>query len=228
GGWTFRIAVNSGGTQVRFIEFDTSGTRGAGVIKKQDTTKFTLASLNGDYAFGIAGFDDSSSRVAAAGALTADGSGSITTGGSIDVSESGAATGQIAITGGAVNAPNSTQGRGTVGVHAAVAGTPGSFTCASYVVSATELFIVDIDAANWLVPRFSGSLLKQNKPGGGFTTASMNGASVFVNTGFDTSHSQTNTGIGQFNANGTGTIRSISLDQHADAMILTASSNGTH
>lgn len=228
GSWTFRMAVNPTGTQVRFIQFDTSGTRGAGVIEKQDPTKFALATLNGDFAFGIAGFNDSSSRTAAAGALTANGTGSINNGGSIDVSVSGSATGPITITAGTINAPNGSTGRGTLTVNAAVPGSPGSFAFAYYIVSASEIFLVDIDASSLLVPRFSGSLLKQNKPGGGFSLTSMNGASIFVNTGYDISHSQTNTGIGQVIANGTGTLTSVSLDQNADATILTATSNGSY
>ena len=228
GSWTFRMAVNAGGTQARFIEFDSSGTRGAGVIKKQDPTKFTLASINGDYAFGVAGFDDSSARVAAAGALTPNGSGSINPGGSIDVSQFGAASGQVTITGGTVNAPSPGTGRGTLVVNAAVPASPGSFTFAYYVVSASELFVLDIDAVNLLVPRFSGSLLKQNKPGGGFSAASLSGTSVFINVAFDTSHTQTNTGIGQINADGSGTFTSVSLDQNADGVITTATSNGSY
>jgi len=228
GSWTFRMAVNSTGTQARFIQFDTSGTRGAGVIKKQDTTMFALATLNGDFVLGVAGFDDSALRTAAAGTFTANGSGSISNGGSIDMSQFGTASGQITITGGTINAPNGSTGRGTVSVNAVLPGLPGSLTYAYYIVSASEIFIVDIDATSLLVPQLSGVLLKQNKPGGGFSLASMNGASIFANTGFDISHSQTNTGIGQVSANGTGTLTSVSLDQNADGTILTATSNGSY
>jgi hypothetical protein len=228
GSWTFRVAVNATGTQARFIEFDNSGTRGAGVIKKQDPSKFTLASLNGDYAFGAAGYSDSGSRTAAAGAFTANGSGGINNGGSIDVSDSGSSSGQITITGGTINTPNGTTGRGTLVVNAVVPSSPGTFTFAYYIVSASKLFVVDMDAANLLVPRFSGSLLAQNKPGGGFSLASMNGAAIFTNTGFDVSHVSTNTGVGQVNANGSGTLTSVALDQNSDGMILTATSNGSY
>jgi len=227
GTWTFRLAVNSAGTQARFIQFDASGTRGAGVIKKQDTTKFNLAAFAGDFAFGIAGYDDSSSRFASAGAFTA-GSGSISNGGSLDVSLSGSSTGQITITGGTINAPGASTGRGTLSISAAIPGLPGSLNYAYYIVSANELFVINIDASNLLVPRLAGSLLKQNKPGGGFSLTSFNGTSVFMNTGFDISHSQANTGAGQVITDGAGNITSISLDQNADATILTATSNGTY
>jgi len=228
GTWTFRVAVNATGTQARFIQFDNSGTRGAGVMKKQDPTKFTLASVNGDYAFGVAGYDDSSSRTAATGAFTANGTGSINSGGSIDVSQSGGSSGQITVTGGNISAANASTGRGTLVVNAAVPGSPGSFTFAYYIVPASELFVADIDATNLLVPRFSGSLLKQNKPGGGFSLASLNGTAIFINTGLDTSHAQANTGIGQIKADGSGTLTSVSLDQNADGTILTATSNGSY
>ncbi len=227
GAWTFKLAINSAGTQARFIQFDASGTRGSGVIKKQDTTAFTIASIAGDYAFGIAGYTDPASRTASAGSLTHNGSGSVTSG-LLDASVSAASTGQISITGGTVGAPSATTGRGTLAINAAIPGLPGTLNFASYIVSGSELFFLNMDAAAAGVPRFSGSLLKQNKPGGGFTLASFNGTAIFAQTGFDISHTQTNVAIGQVVANGSGTITSASLDQNADAAINTGTSTGSY
>lgn len=227
GAWTFKLAINSTGTQARFIQFDTSGTRGSGVIKKQDTTTFTLASITGDYAFGMVGYTDPGTRMASAGALTHNGSGGVT-GGLLDASTSGASTGQITITGGSVGTPSATTGRGTLAVNAVIPGLPGTLNYAYYIVSGSELFFLNMDAAAAGVTRFSGSLLKQNKPGGGFTLGSFNGTGIFAQTGFDISHAQTNVAIGQVVANGSGTITSASLDQNADAAINTGTSTGSY
>lgn len=227
GAWTFKLAINSGGSQARFIQFDTSGTRGSGVIKKQDTTKFTLASIAGDYAFGVAGYTTSTSRTASIGFAIHNGSGSMT-GGSLDASVSGASSGAINITGGTVGTPSGTTGRGTLAINAAIPGLPGTLNYAYYIVSGSELFFLNMDAPAAGVPRFSGTLLKQNKPGGGFTTGSFNGTAIFMQTGFDISHTQANAAIGQVVANGSGTLSSASLDQNADGAINTGTSSGTY
>lgn len=227
GAWTFKLAINSTGTQARFIQFDASGTRGSGVAKKQDTTAFTLASIAGDYAFGMAGYTDPGTRIASAGALTHNGSGGVT-GGLLDASTSGASTGQISITGGSVGSPSGTTGRGTLAINATIPGLPGTLNYAYYIVSGSELFFLNMDAPAAGVARFSGTLLKQNKPGGGFTLGSFNGTAIFMQTGFDISHTQTNVAIGQVVANGSGTITSASLDQNADGAINTGASSGTY
>ena len=227
GAWTFRFATNSTGTQARVIRFDASGTRGSGIIKKQDTTKFTLPSITGDYAFGLAGETSLAQRTATVGVVTHNGSGGVTAG-SMDASVSGGATGQVTITGGTFGTPNGTFGRGALSVNEVISGFPGTLNFSYYIVSGSELFILNMDAPAQNVPRFSGSALKQNKPGGGFTNAALNGTSIFTFTGFDISHAQANVAIGQITANGTGTISSASIDQNADAAILTASSTGSY
>ena len=227
GTWTFRLALDATGSKARFIQFDASGTRGSGVIKKQDTTKFTLASITGDYAFGMTGYTDSASRTSTVGALTHNGTGGITAG-SLDASVSGAATGQVSITGGSFSTPNATYGRGALAVNATIPGLPATLNFVYYVVSGSEMFVLNNDAAAASVPRFSGSALKQNKPGGGFALGALNGISIFAFNAYDVSHSQANVAIGQITANGSGTITSASIDQNADGTILTASSNGTY
>ena len=227
GAWTFRFATNSTGTQARVIRFDASGTRGSGIIKKQDTNKFTLASIAGDYAFGMAGETNLAQRTATVGVVTHNGSGGVTAG-SMDASVSGGATGQVTITGGTFGAPNGTFGRGALSVNEVIPGFPGTLNFSYYIVSGGELFILNMDAPAQNVPRFSGSALKQNKPGGGFTNAALDSTSIFTFTGFDISHAQANVAIGQITANGSGTISSASIDQNADAAILTASSTGSY
>ncbi|HXN52595.1 MAG TPA: putative Ig domain-containing protein [Candidatus Acidoferrum sp.] len=225
GTWTFRMSVDATGQKARFIQFDASATRGSGLIKKQNTSQFATA-LAGDFAFGMTGYDDAANRTSADGALTAA-SGNISSG-SLDASTSGASTGQIAISGGVISAASGSAGRGTLSVNATITGLPATTTYAYYMVSSTELFFVNINPLVDSVPRFTGSLLKQNKPGGGFALSSLNGAAVFRFSALDTSHSQTNVAIGQIVPNGSGTITSASLDQNADGVITTGTSSGSY
>src|SRR6202158_3449105 len=68
GTWTFRMSVDATGQKARFIQFDASATRGSGLIKKQNTSQFATA-LAGDFAFGMAGYDDSAKRTTVVGAF---------------------------------------------------------------------------------------------------------------------------------------------------------------
>ena len=226
GTWTFRMSVDATGQKARFVQFDASGTRGSGLIKKQDTAQFATA-LAGDFAFGMTGYDDVENRTSVDGAFTAA-AGNISTG-SLDGSTSGASTGQIAISGGAISAASGTAGRGTLSVNHTITGFPATTTYAYYMISASEAFFVNINPVVDSVPRFNGSLLKQNKPGSGFTAGSFNAAVIFRSSALDTSHLQTNVAIGQVVPDGLGSITSASLDQNADGVITTAGpSSGTY
>jgi hypothetical protein len=226
GTWAFRMSVDATGQKARFVQFDASGTRGSGLIKKQDTAQFATA-LAGDFAFGMTGYDDVENRTSVDGAFTAA-AGNISTG-SLDGSSSGTSTGQIAISGGAISAASGTAGRGTLSVNHTITGFPATTTYAYYMISASEAFFVNINPVVDSVPRFNGSLLKQNKPGGGFTAGSFNAPVVFRSSALDTSHLQTNVAIGQVVPDGLGSVTSAFLDQNADGMITTAGpSSGTY
>src|SRR5258707_11333570 len=61
-------------TKGRIIEFDDasgSGTRGEGILRRQDPTSFTTNSIQGNYVFGSAGTDPSAGRVADLGVFRA-------------------------------------------------------------------------------------------------------------------------------------------------------------
>src|ERR1700738_199802 len=90
GGGTLAFAMMANGN-AKFVEIDAAGghgTVGSGTMEKEDTTAFSTAKIAGDYAFGVAGFDQSNNRTAMAGRFTANGLGTFTNG-AADVNLSG-------------------------------------------------------------------------------------------------------------------------------------------
>jgi hypothetical protein len=158
-------------TKAEFIEFDTSGTRGSGVIGMQNPAAFSAAAISGAYALGLSGVNSSGLRFGLAGRFTADGAGSINSGevdtdsrtpGGGTISSNGSFAGTYSVAG---------TGRGTVTVTSGATLGPFSF----YVVSATELFAIST-APQSTSGLSSGQILQQS--GGPFVNASLNGASV--------------------------------------------------
>jgi hypothetical protein len=177
---TFAFAINANGNTARFIEFDDvigTATRGSGVIRKQDTTAFSTASIKGGYAFGFTGIDSTNNRLGLAGTFQADGAGNFTSG-AVDGDAAGTLLTDVAFT--ATYSVAST-GRGTVTLN--IPGQPANLSL--YVVSATELVMIETDpvivggiSTN---PILSGRVFQQTGAGS-FTNASLQGDSViYVN-----------------------------------------------
>ena len=165
---TFRFAVGSFtagvASKARFIEFDSTTTRGGGVIEKQDPTAFSIAKITGDYAFGV-----SSGFSSAAGRFTAT-SGNITAG-SLDEDNQGTLNSDAPFTGTYSVAAN---GRGTMTLN--ITGSANPVNAVFYVVSSGELQLMSSDAQN-VNTLFAGMILQQ-KGAGKFSNASLNSASV--------------------------------------------------
>src|SRR5260370_1300803 len=76
GGGTLAFAMMANGN-AKLVEIDAgggNGTVGSGSLEKVDTTAFSTAKIAGDYAFGVAGLDQSNNRTAITGRFTANGS----------------------------------------------------------------------------------------------------------------------------------------------------------
>src|SRR6202790_3783046 len=75
GGGTLAFAMTANGN-AKFVEIDAGGghgTVGSGSLEKVDTTAYSTAKIAADYAFGVAGLDQSNNRTAIAGRFTANG-----------------------------------------------------------------------------------------------------------------------------------------------------------
>ncbi len=150
GSMTFRMGLGglSGGvmTRGRIIEFDDGsgvGTIAAGILRLQDPTSFSLASLQPNYAFGMDGTDSKGAPVSIAGSFGVSGTGSIANG-NADINDAGATAVSGALTGGtgSIAGISATTGRGTATF---TIGTGHAYNWAIYMVNASEFFIVETD-----------------------------------------------------------------------------------
>jgi hypothetical protein len=184
GGGTLAFAMMANGN-AKFVEIDAAGghgTVGSGTMEKVDTTAFSTAKIAGDYAFGVAGFDQSNNRTAMAGRFTANGAGAFTNG-AADLNLSGTFStlnvlaGTYAVTDGAT-------GRGILNMPPAVGGTPINLDFVFYVVNAGKVFAMEMDALSPATPLLTGVVLHQQTPPIlGFTSTSLNGGMVMYGSG---------------------------------------------
>jgi hypothetical protein len=220
---TFTFALGSIVTGVanlgHAIEFDATGTNVSGIIKKQDTTAFTLAAISGNYATGMSGAGTTALTFGLAGSFTADGLGNISAG-DLDTKGPGLVAAGTAFTGTYTVAAN---GRGTSTLTVGTSVIHQAF----YVVSANELLMISTDPASATNAMYGGSVLKQ--AGGSFTNASLNGNSVLAVEGFS------NTGVsnsvviqvGVITAAGNGTF-TISADSNKGGVLNPITGSGTY
>lgn len=174
-------AVSNGVAQkARFIEFDdvtgTSGQRGSGLLRLQDTSAFTSGGIAGPYAFGFSGQDSSGNRAAMVGAFSTDGTGKVTSG-VADENVAGTAT-NPSLTG-AFTTPTLSDGRASIILNPSNA---SSVNLTAYVVSASELLVMRTDAfsSDGLL---SGTILSQTSTS--FDNKALDSPEVYYQLGND-------------------------------------------
>jgi hypothetical protein len=172
GASTYKFALDLLGNKGRFIEFDNSGTRGSGIIERQDPTAFsTFNSLAGSFVINLTGMDSNGKRIGALGQLYFR-SGSIPLG-SLDVNDGGVISPTYGPFSGDYHVTSN--GRGTLGL--SIPGFDGgSFNFAIYVVSANEFLAISLDPLSTDNPLFSGPAELQS--GLPFSPASFTGPTV--------------------------------------------------
>jgi hypothetical protein len=183
GGAKLAFAMMANGN-AQFIEIDAAGgtgTIGSGTIEKVDTTAYSTSRILGDYAFGVAGLDDSNSRAAIAGRFTSNGTGVLTNGAG-DVNAAGNAYAMTFVTAN-YTVSNTATGRGTINLATSIGGTPRALNFVFYVVNAGKLFAMEMDPVTGVTPLLNGVMLQQLSPAGGFSNASLNGGMVIYLTG---------------------------------------------
>ncbi len=219
---TFRFVLQSlvfgVANRARFIEFDASGTRGSGILARQDRAAFSLAALSGDSAFGFIGELPGTGRTGIVGRYTADAGGTVSNA-VLDISVPGTSFNNLAWTG-SLATVSSRDGRGTATINVTVPPPgPGALTLnfAFYVVSSTELFLVGVNARSATTPLLSGLALRQS--GGPFSNASFNAASVFAVEGVFQGGGSV--AVGVVSPNGAGSVTSGVFDQNENGAIFT-------
>ncbi|MFY9531331.1 MAG: Ig domain-containing protein [Candidatus Acidiferrales bacterium] len=218
---TYLLTLDSDGNG-RFIESDSSGLRGTGILKKQSSTSFAAASLIGNYAFELAGFDASKKRSVIVGTISADGNSSLS-GGELDSNDAGSTNLVPGVNGSYSVSGN---GRGTASVFL---GGMTQLNFVIYVVSSTDVFFISSDTLTPTTPPAAPAppfvtsgeaFLEQTVvPGGGFDVTSLSGASVVSGTGLDGSSATVLAGL--LAADGTGRD-SLIFDQNDHGSITPA------
>ncbi len=175
GAMTFAFDLNSGGNG-RIIEYDDTtgqGSRGAGELRKADSSAFALNSLNGGWTFGITGASKHNGgqvyRFVDVGQFSLQ-NGSMTNG-TCDTNDGG--TYSTCTYSGTVGAVNQQSGRATVSGQSS----NGSFHDAVYVVSSSEMIMAQTDAGASGYPIGVGDVEQKS---GSFSSASLSGPGVLI------------------------------------------------
>jgi hypothetical protein len=208
---TFKFAIDQLGKQGRFIEFDSSGVRGSGVIKRQNPAAFDPSAFSTGYVFSLAGVDSSGLRAAALGLIFPDGSGFIS-GSSLDVNDGGSVPSTFATFNGTYTVAPS--GRGTLTLIIPGLGS-GVFNFVFYVVSTNEFFLQSIDPLGTNNLIFAGPAEIQT--GTPFLGGSFHGPSVFNMSGV-TGTSASDDTVGQFVFTGTSGV-TVRFDENKGGQI---------
>jgi hypothetical protein len=163
---TYTFAIDSTGSHGRMIEFDSSGIRGSGQIEKRTVSTCVSNTLDGPYAYGLAGNAVSSTETTAGpvvvvGSFTATpptgtGSGSIGTGESDANLPSGITPSDQTVAG--TYQTTSESARCSVSLSEKI----GTMNFSVYPVSSSESFLVETDQVSSTEPfLMSGKLLLQ-------------------------------------------------------------------
>jgi hypothetical protein len=203
GSETFAAALNSGGSNGSIIVYDGGIRKASGLLRKQDTTAFSTGKITGNYAFGLVGANASASRYAVAGVFSADGRGNLS-GGEFDsdIALTGSANGTLE----ASTYTVASTGRGTA---ALAFNGQGTLNFVFYVVSASEMLLMEHDSAG--NPLVNGQALLQQSSS--FTDASLDGVGILEvqSLSFGTT---ANAAAGLVTTNGTGSSIAFSLDEN--------------
>ena len=207
-GARFAFAMVANGN-AQFIKFDAgggSGTIGSGTMEKVDTTAYNTAKITGDYAFGVAGLDNSNNRAAFVGRFTSNGAGTLTNAAG-DANLYGTSY-SMSFTAANYTVSDTATGRGAMNLAFSLGGAPERLNFIFYIVNAGRLFAMESDAVTTATPLVNGVVLQQQSAAGGFSNAALSGNMVTYQTGLSMC------------GNGTGAV------PKAVAGLLTADGNG--
>jgi hypothetical protein len=208
--------MSSTGQIANMIEFDATN-QASGIFQLQNPTAFSLASLAGDYAYGLSTSQPPVGGLAArsgqVGRFTVDSSGNLSNG-AADTNNNGTNLSNLTLTG-SFGAPDSSTGRGTASL------TPGTQTAIGltyYIVQQGLIFSMENDA-NKGASVYSGSIVAQ-QGAGSFNANSLSGAVVFEAGGVDAGGSSVI--AGQFTATPSTLILAGELDENDAGLVKTA------
>jgi large repetitive protein len=194
-----KSGISSKGQVIEFTDTTgTTGERATGIIRLQDSTTFSVASLSANYAFGLDGTEPGggTSRYNAVGSFAVSGGTISAT--NTDWDNAGTSTLGTNVTGGSgtIASVSSTTGRGTMS-YSFGDGTTLGF--AVYIINASQFFIIDTDAL--ALPHVAGEALASTSS---FTAASLKGYYVLHAAGAQAGVASVT--LGQVIADGTSAL----------------------
>lgn len=221
---TFAIALNSNGTNGRVMFYDTTSTKEVGPLRRQDTTAFSTSKIDGNYAFGLIGVDGvgGSNRFGVAGQFNSNGAGTLSGIADGDDIFAGVSS-QVTLT--ASDFTVAKNGRGTVTLNFSGGNMNFSLEFAFYVVSASELLMMESDGPQTGHPLLVGQVLQQTS--GGFTDASLSGDAIVGVQSLTNFTAPSVTG-GIATASGNGSSIAFSFDQNLGGTVGTFTGSGTY
>jgi hypothetical protein len=221
---TFAIALNSSGANGRIMFYDSTNTKEIGALRQQDTSAFSPAAISGNYAFGLVGVDGTggTDRFAVAGQFSSNGKGALS--GMADGNDifSGVSS-QVTLT--ASDFTVASNGRGTVTLNFNGGNMNLSLDFAFYVVSTSELLMLEIDGPKTAHPLLVGQALQQSSTG--FTDTALSGNAILGTQALSNGTAASVSG-GIVHASGNGSSISFSFDQNVGGTVGTFSGSGTY
>jgi len=196
--YRFALAPVSAGvaTSGQMIEFDDAtgnGIRAEGFLAQQNSASFSTASLQGNYAFSLAGPDSALNRMVSVGVISAN-AGKLSSG-NMDSNDAGVLNSDVTGVTGTYGV--ATSGRGTLTLNIG-----GGSNYVLYVISSARFVALSTDPLNASHPLQSGEFDLQTM--GTFSDASMNAAAVFSSVGYDNANSGPTVGLGLLSPDGLG------------------------
>jgi Putative Ig domain len=189
---TYAFAIDSTGSHGRLIEFDASRIRGSGQLEKRSASTCTSNTINGNWAFGIAGQQIAISGISGAGPAVVAGSFQATPPaspggqGSIGPGEDDSSTPQGVLPQSSLSGTFQTTSQSTR-CTMTLSPSVGNMTFSVYPVSSSEAFLVETDIVNSTTPfLIAGKMREQvgapflGTDGSTFTATSVAGLSGAV------------------------------------------------
>lgn len=217
GSSTFAFALGATGQSARFIEFDTTGVRGSGILKSRTASQFSNSTLNGVYVLGVTGLETSTAPVGVLGSMFFNGSGTIS-GSALDVNDGGNVLPTF------INFPGNysidSTGRGTAALFLSGFAT-STVHFAAYVISSTDAFVVSTDPFVSPSPILSGELSEQvsSLP----SSSSLQGSTIFGITGVSQGFADAT--IGELSFDGQNTATAL-FDENTGGLITSGKMTG--
>lgn len=203
---------------VRIIRFDDitgTGTRGAGVLRVQDTNAFTAATIAGSHIFGLTGETPAIDRAVEAGLFSADTVGNVI-GGMADQNNTSILLNFPSING--TYGPITPAGRTLLTLtYTDSLGAKSVSSMGAYIVDGDTLFLLSLDPGS-ASPVLAGTAVRQVSPGS-FTNSSLGGPDVInlegPTEGTSSSNSFVLLGIASF----ANSLASVTYDSNADRIV---------